>query len=166
MPVALFHEDTLHGWGAFIGDNSGDLVYGCGNPAKFNSQIEGWVQYGSPPQPISPTWQNTVFPSSYGNEMYDGPVMVVPGFLHLPRYRMEMQASTGHWVSYRILEYKLSPNRWKTLTDWTTLDVDTGIWDDPPHTFNNSAEGIFIFSTDGNPLPWEIRISNTQCGWF
>lgn len=165
MPVALFHEETMHGWGALIGNNSGS-AFGCGGSSPYNSQIEAWIQYGSHPQPLSATWQNTVLPSSCGNEMYDNPVMIVPGYWHVPRYRMEMQTSIGHWVSYRILEYKLSPLGWETLTDWTTFDVDTGYWPFPPPIFNNSAEGIFILSTPGKPIPWEIRISNTQCGWF
>jgi hypothetical protein len=165
MPIALFHEDTMHGWGSFIGDNHASPA-GCGASSRFNSQIEGWIQYGTPPQPPSSTWQSYTFSSSCGNVMYDGPVMIVPGYLHVPRYRMEMHSSTGHWVAYRIWEWKLSLYDWEVLTEWTALDVDTGNWAFPPPIFNNAAEGIFIIATDGNPIPWQIHIYSTQCGWF
>lgn len=173
MPIALFHEETMHGWGTFIGDNHGsyrwwDGTYaGCGPDSRFNSQIEGWIQYGTPPQPPSYTWQNTVFEDSCGGEMYDGPVMIVPGFLHVPRYRMEMHSSTGHWVAYRIWEYIKALGDWEVLTEWTARDVDAGNWPFPTRVFNNNAEGIYIFSTPaGNPDPFQIHAYNTQCGWF
>lgn len=168
MSIVLFHEELVHGWGGFIGDNH-ESVAGCGASALFNSQIEAWILYGANPQPPSATWQSSVFNSSNscGSEMYDGPGLVLPGGITLPRYRMEMHASTGHWVSYRILEFQLSSWSYETLTGWNSLDVDLGYWPFPPPVFNNAAEGIFMLATDSpNQGTWEINITNTQCGWF
>lgn len=167
MPITLFHEDILHGWGSFIGDNHLSSV-GCGSSALFNSQIEGWILLDPGEDPDEPTdvWQSEVFngSNSCGNEMYDGWVRV-PNW-SLPRYRMEMQASTGHWVAYRIMELNATTFTWELLTDWKVLDVDTGIWPVPPPVFNSAAQGIWIFATEASTGPWEINIVNTQCGWF
>lgn len=168
MPNVMFHEDVLHGWGAFIGDNHGS-PYGCGASSRFNSQIEGWVQYAPAPPPgtTTSTWQSYTFASSCGNEMYDGPAIIAPGF-YAPKYRMEIQASTGHWVQYRILQYKNvfgSGWGWHVLTNYTVLDVDTGNWAHP-YVFNNSAQGIYMGSTKSAAVPWSIYISGVQCGWF
>jgi len=168
MPIALFHEDTMHGWGTFIGDNHLSAA-GCGASARFNSQIEAWIQYGTPPQPPSATWQASVFngPTSCGNEMYDGPGLALPGGIRYPRYRMEMHSSTGHWAAYRIWEFQVSSWSWVVLTSWKSLDVDTGYWPFPPPVFNNAAEGIFIFATNAATSgTWKISITSTQCGWF
>ncbi len=168
MPINPFHEEIVHGWGGFIGDNHLSPK-GCGSSAIFNSQIEAWILLDPGEDPNEPTdvWQAQVFngSNSCGNEMYDGWIWYY-NIGVFPRYRMEMQASTGHWVAYRILELNLATYSWDVLTDWRSLDVDTGTWPVPPPVFNDAAEGIFIFATDAPTGPWSINIVNTQCGWF
>lgn len=95
--------------------------------------------------------------------MYDGYAKYSPP--EQPRYRFEMQASTGHWVSYRILEWNGAAHSFVKLTDWKVIDVDTGDWDPAPQWLTDS-EGIFIGPTDGSAGPWKIKINNVQCGWF
>lgn len=162
LPIALFHEYNMHGWGGFIGDNSNSPV-GCDSP--YTSQIEAWIQYGEYPQPPSSTWQSVVFENSCGVDLYDGGVFVYPNLY--PKYRLIMHASIGHWVAYNILEMKTNPLRWEDITGSIALDVDTGPWPFP-HTFNDLAQGIRIFSTPSalGLGGWYVNFYNTQCGWF
>lgn len=171
-PLVLFHDDVLHGWGAFIGDNAGS-PQGCGSSARFNSQIEGWIQTVQPPgsPPYSPTanWQSYTFngSNSCGNEMYNGTVPIYGGY-NVPKYRFEMQASTGHWVSYRIQEWVYGMTGWQTFTDWKTLDVDTGSWAFTPLNWLTGTEGILIGATKAvvGSGSWSINLVNVDCGWF
>lgn len=167
MPMALFHAPILHGWGAFIGDNHG-ASNGCGSSSRFNSQIEGWIQTVEPPTPqITEDWQSYTFANSCGNEMVDGTVVLLEGG-NVPRYRFEMQTSTGHWVSYRILQRFNGSATWHTLTDWTTLDVDTGNWAIQPLNWLTGTEGILIGATKATlgTGSWSIKMYNVDCGWF
>jgi hypothetical protein len=173
MISSLFHKDINHGWGNFIGDSS-QLAQSCGTTAFFNSQIEGWMQLAVPEPPEYPettaTWQNSVFngSNSCGKEMYDGPIVYYG--VTLPRYRMEMHASTGHWVAYRIM--KLIPVaglQWYDLTGWKFLDVDTGYWPNGVPTFDDAAQGILMGANNGYLGPnwdWSLTLSGIQCGWF
>ena len=181
MPIHLFHDEIVHGWGSFIGDNH-ESPKKCNSTAFFNSQIQGWVQL--PPQPppgvLRNDWQSVTYngSSSCGNEMFDGVVMIIPELnVFVPKYRLEMQASTGHWVAYRIFEYKhppgtvlVLPENWEVLTDWRVLDVDADLsaWSEGSPPWLSGTEGILIQATktsSGSPN-WSINISNTQCGWF
>ena len=185
MPIALRHEDLLHGWGGFIGDNRFS-PQGCGGNSRFNSQIEGWVQVTPDPleypnfnpddpttyPPPGPHWQSLTYSSSCGAELRDGWIPIAPG-AGLPRYRMIMHAASSHWVGYQIQEWDTTSG-WSIVTSWTDLDTDlpdpiTGDnWHSPPPPYNNGAEGIFIGATDSlSQVPfWSIRLSNIQCGWF
>lgn len=174
MPLALFHENVLHGWGAFIGDNHASIRWdgsyaGCGSSSRFNSQIEGWIQTVEPdPSEPDDLWQSYTFngSNSCGNEMYDGKIYVSPSFI--PRYRFEMQTSTGHWVSYRILQRFTGSATWQTLTDWKTLDVDTGNWQFMPLQWLTGTEGILMGATPSRAGTgsWSINMFNVDCGWF
>lgn len=162
--LPLFWTEVLHGWGALLGDNhrSSD---GCGSSSRFNSQVEGFLSLPpKPPVTPAPTWQNAVFSSTCGNEMYDGRYTIAPGFT-VPRYRMEMQSSTGHWVAYRIFEYGV--NGWEIITDWQSTDTDTGPWPFPPPMWVPDTEGIYIGATDAeHPGAWSFNFTDVRCGWF
>jgi hypothetical protein len=167
MFMPLFWDDVLHGWGAFIGDNH-ESPAGCGSSSRFNSQIEGWIQTDPTPPWPSADWQSSVFngPTSCGAEMYDGtiPLGYPPG--SIPKYRFEMQASTGHWVAYRILYRIPGSPTWHTLTDWKAIDVDTGSWAvPPPLNWLTGTEGIYMNALTGSGS-WSINLSEVDCGWF
>jgi hypothetical protein len=171
MFMPLFWDDVLHGWGAFIGDNHEGN--GCGSSSRFNSQIEGWIQTDPqttpPDDPIpGPDWQSYTFngSNSCGNEMYDGKIYVYPNFI--PRYRFEMQASTGHWVAYRIQQRFNGSSTWQTLTDWKALDTDTGSYTYSPLNWLSGTEGIFIGALNGSATAgsWSVNMYNVDCGWF
>lgn len=177
LPIVAFFENDLHGWGAFIGDNHEHTKgWYCDSNALFNSQIEGFMTIDDDSSPGLSN-QNYSFhgTDSCGNEMYDGAVVIIPTISHVPRYRFEMQASTGHWVAYRIFEWKRSLNDWEVLTDWKVIDVDTANWEFPPEApatevpWLSDSEGIFIGPTKSVPAvtdAWSINISNVTCGWF
>lgn len=93
----------------------------------------------------------------------------------MPRYRMVIHASSGHWVAYQIQEWS-SGTGWSIVTAWTDLDTDlaevvgpvTNDWPFPPPPYNNAAEGITVIATDSlnNKPAWSVNFSNFQCGWF
>jgi hypothetical protein len=166
-PLVLRHEDTLHGWGAFLGDNSGSPDGCTGNP--HTTQIEGWVVYGTSGVP-GPLWQSNTFPNSCGNQLVDGRVTILPG-VGLPRYRMVIHAASSKWAAYEVMEYDRFSG-WITHTPWTSLNTasqgsGTG-WPFPPPPYNLNAEGIFVGATDSlSGVPnWQINFSNVNCGWF
>lgn len=187
MPIVLRHEDLLHGWGAFIGDNQASAM-GCGPDSGFNSQIEGWMVYtpdevefpnfdpedSSTFPPPGDRWQSKTYKSSCGSELVDGWIPVVPG-VGLPRYRMAVQAASSKWAAYQIQEW-IPGQGWEIVTAWTDMDtsapelIDQQLkdWPFPPPNYNLNAQGIFVGATDSvTGVPnWEIRISNFQCGWF
>lgn len=167
---ALWFKDYLYGWGGLIGDNSVSSR-GCGSTALFNSQIEGFTC------PDDPDWEhgckNAVYngPESCGNEMFDGPAYTEGG-QEVPRYRMEMQTSEGHWVAYRIFEYKTLMG-WVILTDWRSLDVDTEDYLPPPppqypNWLDYVTQGIYLGATAATDFigTAHVNISNVNCGWF
>ena len=171
--TTLFFDQTLQGWGGFIGDNHGSSA-GCGTTALFNSQIEGWYQLpnSNPNPPPAADWRSKTFngASSCGAEMYDGWPYATP------YYRITMHANTSYWVGYQI-ERKVS-GVWQILTPWKSLQVTSAPWpwdpSNPPvpsvPPLDNSNEGIRVASTDIlPPLPpvsWSVFVKNLDCGWF
>jgi len=173
VAMALWFKDDLYGWGGLIGDNSGDPVRGCGTTALFNSQIEGFVCPDDEDYVATDYCKNAVYngPESCGSEMYDGPAFA-EGEGDVPRYRIEMQTSEGHWVAYRISEYKIVMG-WVVITDWKSLDVDTEDYLPPapaefPDWLDYVTQGILVGATQSPTLSGiaTVNISNTQCGWF
>ncbi len=156
--MPLFFKDTLQGWGGFIGDNHLSPQK-CSPNALFNSQIEGWYQKPNAGPPDGANWQSKTFngSNSCGSEMYDGYPWANP------YYRMVMHASTGKWVGYQI-DRKVG-STWVPHTTWKTLQVTSQPWDYGTPSLDDTAEGIAIAATTGNPN-WNIFIKNFNCGWF
>ena len=170
--IVPFFKQILHGWGAFFGNNSQDLLHGCGTNMIYTTQIEGWLQLpqpiGSPP--IQPgeqrnTWQSMTYngPNSCGAELHSGGTSANPQ----PRYRMSIQASTGKWVSYQVEQYPVNEGNPTVVTPWKTLNVLSQTWPKPQGTSNldSTAQGLFIGSIDGGN-DWTIYIRNLSYGWF
>jgi hypothetical protein len=164
-PIIPFFKDTVHGWGAFFGNNSGSPD-GCGSTALFNSQIQGWYQLPAGGPPGSANWRSKAYngPDSCGSEMYDG------YYDSNNRYHMTVHASTGNWAAYEIKRYQngvLVPH-----TPWKAIQVTREPWpwnDQPPQPpvppLDSSAQGLAILSTPGGSY-WTIFFHNVNCGWF
>ncbi len=174
--ILRFHNNganpsrTLHGWGNLIGDNHGSS-YGCGNSSRFNSEVEAWYQLVESTTGNTPLWQSKVFPQTCGREMYDGGVLVEndnnpwePYFLIYPKYRVEIQAASSHWVAYRILRF--TGASWVTHTNWKGVNIDTANWLGGIPNFNENAQGVLLSATEGSPKNWSFYITNVRCGWF
>jgi hypothetical protein len=181
MALPLWFTDALYGWGALVGDNSGDYTggsyRGCGEDMPYTSQIEG---YNCLEDDLGTrACKNAVYngPDSCGVEYFDGPAYTEEGE-EVPRYRFEMQASEGHTVAYLMGECKFLMGG-TDITGWKSLNVDTQDYfpcnegnencDGESADWSTPSQGIFIGATNaalGYSGIATINIFNVRCGWF
>jgi hypothetical protein len=164
---------SLEGWGGLFGNNSQsygahpgsngnppyDDYYGCGTSSLFNTQVEAW--YLKPPGTCcNANFQSRVFPDN------DYPVPSCGVTLgDSNQYRMQMQASTGSWVSYQVLKFiSLS---WYSITGWKGFQTTAYPWVyTPTPTLDTTGnKNLSIAATTGGSN-WSISVTNLSCGWY
>ncbi|CAH9019364.1 hypothetical protein [Candidatus Nitrosacidococcus sp. I8] len=154
--IVPFFKQILHGWGAFFGNNSQDLLHGCGSNMIYTTQIEGWAQLLNPQGPQDQQSLTYNGPNSCGAELHSGGTPQ-------PHYRMSIQASTGKWVSYQVQEYQ--NGNLVTVTPWKTLNVLSQNWPNGTPNLDSTAKSLFIGSVKGGNN-WTIYVNNFSYGWF